>query len=173
MSKREKATKAESYTGILNEPMPLLRNTVLAPTTEKQTAQSVEEFLHRVGALFNHYGIDPKTDDAWMHLAVSLAQKHVPGFQFSERKPGAPYKRVEDDIRIYFRVKQHVAKGQSVNNACRLIEQSGVVKDLKASAIRQRYYDYRKEGKMGWYLDRMVDRVENVVGSEAAKELFK
>ena len=173
MSKREKATKAESYTGILNEPMPLPRNTLLGRTIEEQTAQRNVSLLHRVGALFNHYGIDPKTDDAWMHLAVSLAQKHVPGFQFSERKPGAPYKRVEDDIRIYIGVKQHVAKGQSLKNACRLIEQSGVVKDLKASSIRQRYYDYIKEGKVGWHIDRMLDRLENVVGSEAAKELFK
>ena len=173
MSKREKATKAESYTGILNEPMRLPRKTIVGPTPEKQRTQSIEEFLHRVGALFNHYGIDPKTDNAWVHLAVSLAQKHVPGFQFGERKPGAPYKRVEDDIRIYIRVKQHVAKGQSIKNACRLIEQSGVVKDLKASAIRQRYYDYIKEGKIGWHLDLMVDRLENMVGSEAAKELFK
>ena len=173
MSKREKATKAESYTGILNEPMPLLRNTVVGRTIEEQKNQRIESLQHRVGALFNHYGIDPKTDDAWMHLAVSLAQNHVPGFQYGERKLGAPYKRAGDDIKIYVRVKQLVAKGKSILNACITIEKDGVVKDLKASSIRQRYYDFRKEGKVGWHLDRMVDQLENVVGSEAAKELFK
>ncbi len=173
MSKREKATKAESYTGILNEPMQLPRKTLLGRTIEKQTAQSFKEFLHRVGALFNHYGIDPAADRAWMHLAVSLAQNHVPGFQYGERKLGAPYKRAGDDIKIYVRVKQLVAKGKSILNACITIEKDGVVKDLKASSIRQRYYDYIKEGKIGWHLDRMVDQLENVVGSEAAKELFK
>ena len=173
MSKREKATKAKSYTGILNEPMPLLQNTVVGRTIEEQKIQRIESLQHRVGALFNHYGIDPAADNAWINLALSLAHDHVPAFQFGERKPGAPYNRVEDDIRIYFRVKQHVAKGQSIKNACRLIEQSGVVKDLKESSIRQRYYDYIKEGKVGWHIDRMLDRLENVVGSEAAKELFK
>ena len=100
MSKHGTATKVKSYTGILNEPMPLPRNTLLGGTLEEQTAQWNESFLHRVVALFNHYGIDPKTDDAWMHLAVSLAQNHVPGFQYGERKLGAPYKRAGDDIKM-------------------------------------------------------------------------
>ena len=89
MSKREKTTKAKSYTGILNEPMPLPQITLLGRTLEDHTAQMIEAFLHRLVALFNHYGIDPKTDDAWMHLAVALAHNHVPGFQYGERKPGA------------------------------------------------------------------------------------
>ncbi len=125
MSKHEKATKAKSYTGILNEPMPLLQNTVVGRRIEEQKNQRIESLQHRVGALFNHYGIDPAGGGAWINLALSLAHDHVPGFQFGERKPGAPYKRVEDDIRIYFRVKQHVAKGQSINNACRLIDPRG------------------------------------------------
>ena len=59
MSKRETATKVKSYTGILNEPMQLPRKSLVGPTPEKQTAQTFEDLLHRVGALFNHYGIDP------------------------------------------------------------------------------------------------------------------
>ncbi len=173
MSKREKATKAKSYTGILNEPMPLLRNTVVGRTIEEQKNQRIESLQHRVGALFNHYGIDPAADNAWINLALSLAHDHVPGFQFGGKKPGAPYKRAEDDVTIYFEVKRLLAEGKSINSACQIIEKRGFVKDLKASAIRQRYYDYIKEGKLGWHLDRMVDRVENHFGSETAKELFK
>ena len=154
MSKRETATKVKSYAGILNEPMALPQRTLVGPTLEKQTAQTFEELLHRVAALFNHYATNPADDDAWMYLALSLAHDHVPGFQFGGRKPGAPYKRAEDDVTIYFEVNRLVAEGKSIKNACRIIEERGLVKDLKASAIRQRYYDWIKEGKVGWYLDR-------------------
>ena len=58
MSKRETATKVKSYAGVLNEPMPLPPLTLVGPTPNERTAQTFEEFLHRVGALFNHYGID-------------------------------------------------------------------------------------------------------------------
>ncbi len=173
MSKNEIATKVKSYTGILNEPMRLPRKTLVGRTLEEQNAQTIEALQHRVAALFNHYGIDPKTDNAWMSLAVALAHNHVPGFQYGGTKPGAPYTRAGDDVTIYFEVNRRVAKGKSINNACHIIEKGGVVKDLKANSIRQRYYDYRKEGKLGWHLDRIVDQVENVFGSEAAKELFK
>ena len=170
MSKNEIATKVKSYTGILNEPMRLPRKTLVGRTLEEQNAQTIEALQHRVAALFSHYGIDPKTDNAWMYLALSLAHNHVPGCQFGERKPGAPYKRVEDDIRIYIRVKRLVAEGKSINNACHIIEKGGVVKDLKANSIRQRYYDYRKEGKLGWHLDRMLDRLEDRIGKDRFKE---
>ncbi len=46
------------------------------------------------------------------------------------------------------------------------------MEDLKASAIRQRYYDYRKEGKLGWHLDRMLDRWEDELGKDRVKEVF-
>lgn len=167
MSKRGTATKVKSYTGILNEPMRLPQEIIVGPTLEEQKAQTGEAFLHRVGALFNHYGIDPKTDNAWMFLALALAHNHVPGFQFGGTKPGAPYKRAGDDITIYFRVKHLVAEGQSINNACRIIEKRGVVKDLKASSIRQRYYDYTKEGKLGWHIDRIEDQLGKDLFNEA------
>ena len=72
MSKNEIATKAKPYTGILNEPMRLLRETLLGPTLEEQTAQTLEPFGHRMIALFNHYGIDPKTDSAAAYEWISV-----------------------------------------------------------------------------------------------------
>ncbi len=51
MSKRGTATKARSYTGILNEPMRLPRKTLLDPTLEKQSAQIFVARLHRVSAV--------------------------------------------------------------------------------------------------------------------------
>ena len=168
MSKRETATKVKSYTGILNEPMPSPQQTLLGPTPDERTAQTFEGFLHRVGALFNHYGIDPGADNAGFNLALSLARDHVPGFQFGRKKPGAPYKRTEDDVRIYFEVKRLVAEGKSIKNACRIIEKRGFVANLKASAIRQRYYDWIKEGKIGWYLD----RAEKELGKPRFKDVI-
>ena len=168
MSKREKATKVKSYTGILNEPMPLPRETILGPTLEEQTAQNLEPFLRRIVALFNLYGIDPKTDNAWMSLAVALAHNHVPGFQYGERKPGAPYKRAGDDVTLYFEVKRLIAEGKSINSACHIIEKRGVLEDLKACSIRQRYYDYTKEGKIGWH----IDRIEEQIGKERFREVI-
>ena len=173
MSKRDKATKAKPYTGILNEPMPLPRETLLSRTLEEQRLQTTTAILHRIAELFHHYDIDPKKDSAWMLLAASLAFNHVPGFHFGEKKPGAPYKRLDDDIRIYFGVKKLLAEDKTINNACLIIENRGVVKGLKASSIRQRYYGFVKEGKVGWHIDRMMDQVSNVIGSEAAKDLFK
>ncbi|MCH8113117.1 MAG: hypothetical protein IH905_14385 [Proteobacteria bacterium] len=167
MSKRGTATKVKSYTGILKEPMRLPRKTVLGPTLEEQNAQSMVAFLDRVVALFKHYGIDPKKDNAWSDLAVSLARDHVPGFQYDGRKPGAPNKRAGDDVRIYFRVKLLVAEGQSISNACRIIEKRGVVKDLKWSAIRQRYYDLLKKDKLGWHLNKIEDQIGKDLYKEA------
>ena len=72
-----------------------------------------------------------------MQLAMALAQDHVPGFRFAKRKPGAPYNRAEDDIKIYFGVKKLVAERQGIANACRISAKRGVVGNLSWKSIRQ------------------------------------
>lgn len=52
----------------------------------------------REAALFDHYGIDPTGSSAWMHLALSLAEDHVPAYG---RSQGRPQKNILQDLVWY------------------------------------------------------------------------
>jgi hypothetical protein len=60
------ARDRKPYTGILARPLKL--------------GYTVIEFGERIGALFEHYDIDPREPEAGFRLALKLATAHVPGF---------------------------------------------------------------------------------------------
>jgi hypothetical protein len=159
-----RSAQKSDYDGVLMKKMTPRYPSLLDP--EGQEARALEEYFERVVALFRHYKINPKDEDAWMHLALALAHNHVPGFTFG-RERGAPHKRGVDDIIIWSQVKRHEAKGLTVNNACRLIEKQGIVKGLKAQSIRQRYYDFSK-GPLG----AMFENVESQVGRDRFQQVI-
>ncbi len=95
MSKR----KAYVYKGVLNQPMSvhLFLGVALAPNDPEFRAAASEDhsrqYLERVHALYEDCGADPSKEDAWLKIALTLAQRHVPGFWSAEtkrRKVGRP-----------------------------------------------------------------------------------
>jgi hypothetical protein len=81
---------AGKYKAELAEPIYLSRGRTLADlgkTEEQQIDELVDRFhatrVAKFGLLFQHYGIDPASEDAWGHLAMSLAFDHVPGMNFA------------------------------------------------------------------------------------------
>lgn len=55
-----------------------------APLAKEESDKILqEERLKRIPALFEHFGIDSSAPDAWKLLALALASRHVPGFQWN------------------------------------------------------------------------------------------
>jgi hypothetical protein len=95
MPKRTTKRKSSSngYSGRLAEPVYLATGLALRvdPTGELEKAikkRALYDLLSNLGELFKWYQVEIDTKDSWMHLAIALAQSHVPGLQISgERRP--------------------------------------------------------------------------------------
>jgi hypothetical protein len=46
--------------------------------------------------LFQEFDMDPSSEDAWMHLAIALAERYKPGFG-PPRKRGRRREHIDDD----------------------------------------------------------------------------
>jgi hypothetical protein len=95
MPKRTTKRKSSSngYSGRLAEPIYLQTGFALRvdPTGELEKAikkRALSDLVSNLGELFKWYQVEIGTKDSWMHLALALAQSHVPGLQISgERRP--------------------------------------------------------------------------------------
>lgn len=149
-------------------PKELGRRTVLDSGDNKERAQRLSELFR---LLFDHYEIDSLAPDAWLRLAWSLAEAHVPAFRFYSRS-GGPFARYPAvpktpgekhgkggwdlwlDLKLYVEVEKR-AKGKSVARACQDLVRVPQFKNrlgLKeqppsAETLRRRYYLLKRDPK--------------------------
>jgi hypothetical protein len=79
------------YEGILSEPLSLPVAGLLADEDELNR-EYAEEYLKRVKALYQHYGVKLGQPGADRKVALSLAKDHVKGFTIKGRARGRPRK---------------------------------------------------------------------------------
>jgi hypothetical protein len=90
---QKRKSNSNGYSGELAEPIYL--PTALAhrvdPTGELEKAikkRALSQLVSNLGELFKWHKVKIDTKDSWMHLALALAQSHVPGLQISsQRRP--------------------------------------------------------------------------------------
>lgn len=72
------------YTGDLNNgPSYPYRGLLASPATPSEIEKMLRaEQERRLPELLTHFGIDPASADCWRELALALAARHVPGFQW-------------------------------------------------------------------------------------------
>jgi hypothetical protein len=120
--KRKGKVSGKSYSGVLLQNILLPDRTSanrklfrigLRPTSAQRADERIiqSERVAKLPALFEHFGIDPKTRGAWQALACALAVKHVPGFQV-RHATGAPAKVHLDTLcRLYrFAIVKNAAR---------------------------------------------------------------
>jgi hypothetical protein len=119
MSKRP--SERNFYKGILRTP---LRSPWIS-SLEDDRAKRKAEIRGKFRCLVDHYGIDPKSKNPWLTLALALARQHVPGLK--EEKRGARGWSPEKRTNLYRAVltKQADAKNAgkkcSIENACKML----------------------------------------------------
>jgi hypothetical protein len=79
--------------------------------------------------LFREFGIDPKSEDAGMHLAIALAERYKPGFG-PPRKRGRRREHDSDDIQLMLMVELLKHRNDfSVRKACEVIAEARAIKE--------------------------------------------
>ena len=99
MSRKKTQKLVAQYYGPLADPIkpPTLIGGALWPETK---AHYAVEMATRTLLLFEHFKIDPKSENAWRDLALSLAKQHVPGFMPPPAEQGRPRQRDNDDTTL-------------------------------------------------------------------------
>ena len=138
------------YSGSLAKPVPDL----------SWTPEELKSLLGaRLECLFGHYEI-AEGPDMCMQLAFELACDHVPGFQFAKPLGAHPYPP-DDDITIYWALKEAKKNGRSIAQAARDLADWGAfqgrLRGLSGKSIRERYYRLRRDPK---FLKRIVAGLE-------------
>ena len=87
--------------------------------------------------LFHEFGIDPKSEDASMHLAIALAERYKPGFG-PPRKRGRRREHANDDIQLMLMVELLKHRDDfSFRKACEVIAQIGAIKE-RSKTLQER-----------------------------------
>lgn len=101
-----------------------------------------DEMRARFGLLWEHYGIDPSSGDAWKLLAVSLALDHVPGLRLT--KPGR--KKGSEDLMARFDEERRSSKRRAPSDmaiAGKIAKQDG----KEGSTVLRRYHEQKAEAE--------------------------
>lgn len=99
--------------------------------------------------LYDRFGIDPASKDAWMRLAFELAVRHVPGFSIEvQPRHGRPVEKgVNENIQLFLSVRQiqdeekMAGRSASVAAACKILatrEASGTAREGNTTHIKSR-----------------------------------
>ena len=94
-----------NYTGVLKEPIrPPKNDEELTP--EELATDFERQYMARVAALFDHYGLKFGQPGAHAILALNLAADHIDGFTVVLRRPGRAKKRKGDlGIKLFTEVQ--------------------------------------------------------------------
>ena len=123
------------YTGPLSEPeYPPTLLTADAERTGWAERQAAKTLL-----LFQHFGIAPDSENAWQHLALALAARHVPGLGLPPKPRGHP---MDYDFAITLLMRVELLKRRDHLTVRAAIERLAVTdpyKAMTAEALRTRY----------------------------------
>lgn len=89
----------KKYPGSLNEPLPPPPARLGTDNYEAAVRRYGEEIAKRYMLLMDHFDIDRGADDRWFHLALKLAEQHVPGLT-----PWTPPVDTDRHVRILSRM---------------------------------------------------------------------
>ena len=96
--------------------------------------------------LFREFGIDPKSEDAWINLAIALAERYKPGFG-PPRKRGRRREHTNDDIHLMLMVELLKRRDDfSVREACEVIAQAGAIKERSSKTLQERHKRLMRNG---------------------------
>ena len=96
--------------------------------------------------LFQKFGIDPKSEDAPMHLAIALAERYEPGFG-PPRKRGRRREHANDDIQLMLMVELLKHRDDfSVRKACEVIARAGAIKE-RSKTLQERHKRLIRNGR--------------------------
>jgi hypothetical protein len=88
--------------------------------------------------LFQKFGIDPKSEDAPMDLAIAIAERYEPGFG-PPRKRGRRREHANDDIQLMLMVELLKHRDDfSVRKACEVIARAGAIKE-RSKTLQERH----------------------------------
>jgi hypothetical protein len=143
--------KSKKYKGILAKPYRPFIGGLLTPP-EKVAELQAAQLRQQEEALFQHYGIDPMSSTAWRHLALALAEDHVPGFQIlpdNAKTYGRPKKWDGSKYwELYADVKSLERKELSALNACEILSKRDRYKGYTKQNLYRRFQD--ADGKGVW-----------------------
>ena len=122
------------YEGLLAEPM-------YPPQSLMSASEKVDWTVLRATKtllLFEHFSIDPNSEDAWQRLAIALAANHVPGFKPPPTKPGHP-KDYAMDLELWMLVELLKRRdSMTVRSAVERIASARIF-EQNSEALRNRY----------------------------------
>src|SRR5262249_21227999 len=96
--------------------------------------------------LFHEFGIDPKSEDASMHLAIALAERYKPGFG-PPRKRGRRREHANDDVHLMLMVELLKHRDDfSVREACEVIARAGAIKEISSKTLQERHKRFIRNG---------------------------
>ena len=96
--------------------------------------------------LFREFGIDPKSEDAWMHLAIALAERYKPG-SGPPRKRGRRREHASDDTHLMVMVELLKHRDDfSVRESCEVIAQAGAIKKISSTTLQERHKRLMRNG---------------------------
>jgi hypothetical protein len=119
---------AYKYSGILKEPM--------------SAARSKEEYQRRLQALALDCGVVQKPIN-WQTIALTLAERHVPGFRVGVSAAGRPKWQMGEDLATIMVMEEKIAKGHSIRGAAQLIARERR-KGESWIALESRYRRFQK-----------------------------
>ena len=106
-------------------------------TPAEKDAWVIERAI-RTLKLFQEFDIDPNSGDAWMRLAIALAERYKPGFG-PPRKRGRRREHASDDIQLMLMVELLKHRDDfSVRKACAVIAQAGAIKE-RSKTLQERH----------------------------------
>jgi hypothetical protein len=170
----KKKDSGKEYTGVLAEPIlfpahpletQLMRHFGKHEEADARWSEANLEVakiqLQKLEKLINEFGLSLDDPSAYMKLALSLAHRHVPGFQvtFGKRKgPGAP--RRDDLFNLGVEVLRLVQeKGLSERSACLHLAGKGAFKNDKGETLYRRYKELKKRTNTDGNSDKLLNEL--------------
>ena len=149
-----KRSPRKYYKGVLLKtiPLPGRQGTEVNPrgpflvTPAQQKAELAfvrEQRATKLGELFAHYEIDPRSPHAWKVLSLRLAIEHVPGFQTERSKAGAPIQRDLYSIGRFYAYARRTRASRK-NNSRNMSDRALCDKLLKDAAFKLNFPDFAK-----------------------------
>lgn len=112
--------------------------------TQEELERTLNERLRKLPLLFDKFRISQDKPEKWFMLALALAIKHEPGFQF-QQPSGRPNKWDSQLLPLWATVQLAIAKKEiSVSNACKNLATTYKDRGITKKNIEDRYHEAAK-----------------------------
>jgi hypothetical protein len=139
---------SKKYTGILAKPQKPWGPLSLLDTEEeiaRRKKVDEDEFLKRLEAVLDHYGIARNAPDWVPCLLYSLLLAHVPGFRVARGRGREPFWTVHRKVDLVFDVQRILNTGKPASAAFQNREIQSRYQAKDADSLRRRYEEARRD----------------------------